>query len=87
MWGQPGALLEETREMVGAHMYQSAELHEAKLPLQMLANVLSDPPESVWRQVNAILSCRAGRCRGRVKHAFHGVQRSAPRTASSSACA
>jgi len=47
MWGQPGALLEETREMVGAHMYQSAELHEAKLPLQMLADVLSDPPESV----------------------------------------
>jgi hypothetical protein len=85
MWGQTGASFEEAREMVGAHVDQSTELHEAKLSLQMLADVLSDPPESVWRQVTAILSCRAGRCRERVKHALHGVQRSAPRTASSSA--
>jgi hypothetical protein len=56
--------------MIGAHVYQSTELREAKLPLQMLMDVLSYPPESVWRQVAAIL---------------HGVQRSAPRTASSSA--
>jgi len=70
--------------MVGAHVYHSTELQEPKLPLQMLVDVLSYPPESVWRQVTAILSCRADRCRGRVEHAF-GVQRSAPRTASSSA--
>ena len=85
MWGQTGASLEEAREMIGAHVYQSTELHEAKLLLQMLVDVLSYPPESIWRQVTAILSSRADRCRGCVKHAFRGAQRSAPRTASSSA--
>jgi hypothetical protein len=49
MWGQTGASLEEAREMIGAHVYQSTELHEAKLPLQMLVDVLSYPPESIWR--------------------------------------
>jgi hypothetical protein len=72
MWGQTGASFEEAREMVGTHVDQSTELHEAKLSLQMLVDVLSYPPESVWRKVTAILS-------------FHEVQRSAPRTASSSA--
>ena len=85
MWGQTGASPEEAREMVGAHVYQSTELHEAKLPLQMLVEVLSYPPESICRQVTAMLSCRARRYRRRVKHTFRGVQRSAPRTASSSA--
>jgi hypothetical protein len=69
MWRQPGAALEEAREMIGAHVYESTEPHEAKLLLQMLVDVLSYPPESIRRQVTA----------------FHGVQRSAPRTASSSA--
>ena len=47
MWGQTGASFEEACEMVGAHVDQSTELHEAKLSLQMLADVPSDPPESV----------------------------------------
>jgi len=49
MRGQAGASLEESREMVGAHVHQGAELREPKLSPQIVLHVLCDTTESSRR--------------------------------------
>ena len=50
MRGQSGAPLEQPREMVRAHVHQAAELREAKLPVQIVLDVLRHPSEPALGQ-------------------------------------
>src|SRR5258705_6714229 len=70
MRGHAGASLEESREMVGAHVHQGAELREPKLPLQILLDVLSHTSESVCWQVPARPIGHADRRGVRLRHAL-----------------
>src|SRR5207244_11445764 len=45
-----GAPLEQPREMVRAHVHQAAELREAKLPVQIVLDVLRHPSEPALGQ-------------------------------------
>jgi len=64
MRGHAGALLEESREMIGAHVDEGTELREAKVPLEILLDVLHHTSESARRQF-------AARPFGRLGHLIH----------------
>lgn len=48
-----GTLLEESCEVVGAHVHQGAELREAKLSMQIVLNVLRHSSEPALGQASA----------------------------------
>src|SRR5947208_10563306 len=64
MRGHAGASLEESGEMVGAHVDEGTELREPKLPMQILLDVLRHTAESARRQF-------AARRFGRLGHLIH----------------